>query len=108
MKNFLSKKRYLLRKDCKGDGTLKVKNIPSKKSSVLFKFAFKIKLHKLLKSFVEDKLYPYIFIHILNDGKTKELKWHRYQYFHRENFIGPKFKLSKLDIYFKIQTKVIE
>ena len=31
--------------------------------------------------------------------KTKELIWHRDQYFHGRDFIGPKFKLYKLAIY---------
>ena len=44
-------------------------------------------------------------MHILNNKKTKELIWHRDQYFHGKNFIGPKFKLYKLAIYFQDTNK---
>ena len=37
-----------------------------------------------------------VVMHIINDKKTKELIWHRDQYFHGNAFVGPKFKLYKL------------
>ncbi len=44
-------------------------------------------------------------MHVLNDKKTKELKWHRDQYFHGKVFVGPKFKLYKLAIYLQDTNK---
>ena len=40
-----------------------------------------------------------------NDKKTKELIWHRDQYFHGNAFVGPKFKLYKLAIYLQDTSK---
>ena len=42
---------------------------------------------------------------IINNKNTKELIWHRDQYFHGKDFIGPKFKLYKLAIYLQDTNK---
>ena len=60
---------------------------------------------KIAEELVENKIYPYVVMHMLNDKNTKELIWHRDQYFHGKEFIGPKFKLYKLAIYLQDTNK---
>ena len=89
-----------LRKDRKDAGALKVKKEILQKnyqrySDLLLRYDY----IKIAEKLVGDKVYPYVVMHIINDKKTKELIWHRDQYFHGKDFIGPKFKLYKLAIY---------
>ena len=60
---------------------------------------------KVAEELIGDKIYPYVVMHMLNDKNTKELIWHRDQYFHGKEFIGPKFKLYKLAIYLQDTNK---
>ena len=90
----------LLIKDKKDAGALKVKKENLRENYKLYAdLLLKYGYIKIAEELVEDKIYPYIVMHILNDKKTKELIWHRDQYFHGKNYIGPKFKLYKLAIY---------
>ena len=90
----------LLRKDRKDAGALKVKKeILKKNYQVYTDLLLKYDYIKIAEKLIGEKVYPYIVMHILNDKKTKELIWHRDQYFHGKDFIGPKFKLYKLAIY---------
>ena len=94
------KKKDLLIKDRKDAGALKVKKEYLQKNYKLYaNLLLKNGYVKIAEELVEDNIYPYVVMHILNDKKTKELIWHRDQYFHGRNFIGPKFKLYKLAIY---------
>ena len=100
------KKKYLLKKDRKDAGALKVKKEFLQKNYQFYaNLLLRYDYIKIAERLVEDKVYPYVVMHILNDGKTKELIWHRDQYFHRKNFIGPKFKLYKLAIFFQNTNK---
>ena len=93
-------KKDLLIKDRKDAGALKVKKEYLQKNYKLYaNLLLKNGYVKIAEELVEDNIYPYVVMHILNDKKTKELIWHRDQYFHGRNFIGPKFKLYKLAIY---------
>ena len=93
-------KKDLLIKDRKDAGALKVKKEYLQKNYKLYaNLLLKNGYVKIAEKLVEDNIYPYVVMHILNDKKTKELIWHRDQYFHGRNFIGPKFKLYKLAIY---------
>ena len=93
-------KKDLLIKDRKDAGALKVKKEYLQKNYKLYaNLLLKNGYVKIAEELVEDNIYPYVVMHILNDKKTKELIWHRDQYFHGKNFIGPKFKLYKLAIY---------
>ena len=104
-KDFIKKlsfknKKDLLIKDRKDAGALKVKKESLQKNYKLYaNLLLKYGYIKIAEELVEDKIYPYVVMHILNNKKTKELIWHRDQYFHGKNFIGPKFKLYKLAIY---------
>jgi len=90
----------LLKKDRKDAGALKVKKeILQKNYKIYSDLLLKNDYIKIAEKLVGEKVYPYIVMHILNDKKTKELIWHRDQYFHGKDFIGPKFKLYKLAIY---------
>ena len=100
------KKKDLLFKDKKDAGALKVKKETLKKNYNLYAdLLLKYGYIKIAEELVEDKIYPYVVMHMLNNKKTKELIWHRDQYFHGRNFIGPKFKLYKLAIYFQDTNK---
>ena len=93
-------KKDLLIKDRKDAGALKVKKEYLQKNYKLYaNLLLKNGYVKIAEELVEDNIYPYVVMHILNDKRTKELIWHRDQYFHGRNFIGPKFKLYKLAIY---------
>ena len=93
-------KKDLLIKDRKDAGALKVKKEYLQKNYKLYaNLLLKNGYVKIAEELVEDNIYPYVVMHILNNKKTKELIWHRDQYFHGKNFIGPKFKLYKLAIY---------
>ena len=93
-------KKDLLIKDRKDAGALKVKKEYLQKNYKLYaNLLLKNGYIKIAEKLVEDNIYPYVVMHILNNKKTKELIWHRDQYFHGKNFIGPKFKLYKLAIY---------
>ena len=93
-------KKDLLIKDKKDAGALKVKKENLQKNYKLYAdLLLKNEYIKIAEKLVKDKIYPYVVMHILNDKKTKELIWHRDQYFHGKNFIGPEFKLYKLAIY---------
>ena len=96
----------LLMKDRKDAGALKVKKENLQKN---YKFYADLLLRygyiKIAEKIVEDEIYPYVVMHVLNDKKTKELIWHRDQYFHGKDFIGPKFKLYKLAIYLQDTNK---
>ena len=95
-----SANKDLLRKDRKDAGALKVKKEILQKNYHLYSdLLLKYDYLKIAEKLVGEKVYPYIVMHILNDKKTKELIWHRDQYFHGKDFIGPKFKLYKLAIY---------
>ena len=99
-------KKNLLIKDSKDAGALKVKKEFLQKNYQLYaNLLLKYDYIKIAETLVEDKVYPYVVMHVLNDKKTKELIWHRDQYFHRKNFIGPKFKLYKLAIYLQNTNK---
>ncbi|MBW3056977.1 hypothetical protein CU311_06090 [Prochlorococcus marinus str. MU1402] len=94
------KNKDLLIKDKKDAGALKVKKEDLQKN---YNFYADLLLRsgyiKIAEELVKDKIYPYVVMHMLNDKNTKELIWHRDQYFHGKDFIGPKFKLYKLAIY---------
>ncbi len=100
------KNKNLLWEDKKDAGALKVKKEILQKNYKLY--ADLLLRHgyiKIAEKLIKDEIYPYVVMHILNDKKTKELIWHRDQYFHGKNFIGPKFKLYKLAIYFQDTNK---
>ena len=100
------KKKDLLMKDRKDAGALKVKKENLQKNYNLYAdLLLKHGYLKIAEELVEDKIYPYVVMHMLNDKKTKELIWHRDQYFHGKNFVGPKFKLYKLAIYLQDTNK---
>ena len=95
-------KKNLLIKDRKDAGALKLKKEIlqqnyNKYANLLLSFGY----IQIAEKLVGEKVYPYVVMHIVNDKKTKELIWHRDQYFHGKNYIGPKFKLYKLAIYFQ-------
>ena len=93
-------KKDLLIKERKDAGALKVKKENLQKNYKLYaNLLLKYGYIKIAEEIVKDKIYPYVVMHVLNNKKTKELIWHRDQYFHGKNFIGPKFKLYKLAIY---------
>ena len=93
-------KKDLLIKDRKDAGALKVKKENLQKNYKLYAdLLLKYGYLKIAEQLVKEKIYPYVVMHILNDKNTKELIWHRDQYFHGKNYIGPKFKLYKLAIY---------
>ena len=94
------KNQESLRKDRKDAGALKVKKeILQKNYQIYSDLLLKYDYIKIAEKLVGEKVYPYVVMHIINDKKTKELIWHRDQYFHGKDFIGPKFKLYKLAIY---------
>ena len=98
--------KELLRKDRKDAGALKVKKeILQKNYQTYSNLLLENDYIKIAERLVGDKVYPYVVMHILNDKKTKELLWHRDQYFHGKDFIGPKFKLYKLAIYLQDTNK---
>ena len=100
------KNKDLLLKDSKDAGALKVKKENLEKNYNLYAdLLLRCGYIRIAEELVKDKIYPYVVMHILNDKKTKELIWHRDQYFHGKNFIGPKFKLYKLAIYFQDTNK---
>ena len=97
--SFRKKKDFLI-KDKKDAGALKVeKRILQENYGLYADLLLKYGYIKIAEELVQDKIYPFVVMHMLNDKKTKELIWHRDQYFHGRNFIGPKFKLYKLAIY---------
>tara|TARA_Y100000589_G_scaffold136506_1_gene130622 strand:- start:640 stop:1359 length:720 start_codon:yes stop_codon:yes gene_type:complete len=103
--SFKSKKDFL-RKDRKDAGALKVKREVLQKNYHLYAdLLLKYGYIKIAEKLVGEEVYPYVVMHIINDKKTKELIWHRDQYFHGKEFIGPKFKLYKLAIYFQDTNK---
>ena len=100
------KNKDLLIKDKKDAGALKVKKENLQKNYNLYAdLLLKYGYIKFAEKLVGDKIYPFVVMHMLNDKKTKELIWHRDQYFHGKNFIGPKFKLYKLAIYLQDTNK---
>ncbi len=100
------KNKDLLVKDRKDAGALKVKKENLQKNYNLYAdLLLKYGYIKIAEELVKDKIYPYVVMHIINDKNTKELIWHRDQYFHGKDFIGPKFKLYKLAIYFQDTNK---
>ena len=102
----LKKNKDLLIKDKKDAGALKVKKEDLQKNYNLYAdLLLRSGYIKVAEELVEDKIYPYVVMHMLNDKKTKELIWHRDQYFHGKDFIGPKFKLYKLAIYLQDTNK---
>ena len=102
----LKKKKHLMKKDSKDAGALKVrKEILHQNYQLYANLLLENDYIRIAEKLIEDKVYPYIVMHIINDAKTNELIWHRDQYFHGENFIGPKFKLYKLAIYFQDTNK---
>ena len=102
----LKNNKDLLIKDSKDAGALKVKkDILQKNYQFYANLLLKNDYIKIAEKLVQDKVYPYIVMHIINNENTKELIWHRDQYFHGNNFIGPKFKLYKLAIYFQNTNK---
>ena len=99
-------KRDLLKKDKKDAGALKVKKEVLQKNYQRYSdLLLRNDYIKIAEKLVGEEVYPYIVMHILNDKKTKELIWHRDQYFHGKDFIGPKFKLYKLSIYLQDTNK---
>ena len=99
-------KKYLLIKDKKDAGALKVKKEDLQKNYILYAdLLLRSGYIKIAEEIVENKIYPYVVMHMLNDKNTKELIWHRDQYFHGKEFIGPKFKLYKLAIYLQDTNK---
>ena len=95
-------KKNLLVKDRKDAGALKLKKEILQQNyreyaNLLLSFGY----IQIAEKLVGEKVYPYVVMHVVNDKKTKELIWHRDQYFHGKNYIGPKFKLYKLAIYFQ-------
>ena len=102
----VKKKKDLLIKDKKDAGALKVKKEDLQKNYTLYAdLLLRSGYIKIAEKLVKDKIYPYVVMHMLNDKNTKELIWHRDQYFHRKEFIGPKFKLYKLAIYLQDTNK---
>ena len=100
------KNKDLLIKDKKDAGALKVKKEDLQKNHNLYAdLLLRSGYIKIAEELVEDKIYPYVVMHMLNDKNTKELIWHRDQYFHGKDFIGPKFKLYKLAIYLQDTNK---
>ena len=100
------KNKDLLIKDRKDAGALKVKKENLQKNYNLYAdLLLKYGYIKFAEKLVGDKIYPFVVMHMLNDKKTKALIWHRDQYFHGKNFIGPKFKLYKLAIYLQDTNK---
>ncbi len=100
------KNKDLLVKDKKDAGALKVKKENLQKNYNLYAdLLLRYGYIKIAEELVKDKIYPYVVMHIINDKNTKELIWHRDQYFHGKDFIGPKFKLYKLAIYFQDTNK---
>jgi len=100
------KRKDLLIKDKKDAGALKVKKEILKKNYQIYTdLLLKYDYIKIAEELIGEKVYPYIVMHLINDKKTKELIWHRDQYFHGKNFIGPKFKLYKLAIYLQNTNK---
>ena len=100
------KNKDLLIKDRKDAGALKVKKENLQKNYNLYAdLLLKYGYIKFAEKLVGDKIYPFVVMHMLNDKKTKELIWHRDQYFHGKDFIGPKFKLYKLAIYLQDTNK---
>ena len=92
--------KHLLRKDRKDAGALKVKKeFLQKNYQTYADLLLKHDYIKIAEKQVGEEVYPFVVMHMLNEKKTKELIWHRDQYFHGKNFIGPKFKLYKLAIY---------
>ena len=103
--SFKKNKEFLI-KDRKDAGALKVKKEILQKNYQLYaNLLLKNNYIKIAEKLVGDQVYPYVVMHIINDEKTNELIWHRDQYFHGRNFIGPKFKLYKLAIYFQETNK---
>ena len=95
-----------LKKDRKDAGALKVKKeILQKNYQIYSDLLLKYDYIKIAEKLVGEKIYPYVVMHIINDKKTKELIWHRDQYFHGNAFVGPKFKLYKLAIYLQDTSK---
>ena len=102
----LKKNKDLLIKDKKDAGALKVKKEDLQKNYTLYAdLLLRSGYIKIAEELVENKIYPYVVMHMLNDKNTKELIWHRDQYFHGKDFIGPKFKLYKLAIYLQDTNK---
>ena len=102
----VKKKKDLLIKDKKDAGALKVKKEDLQKNYTLYAdLLLRSGYIKIAEELVENKIYPYVVMHMLNDKNTKELIWHRDQYFHGKEFIGPKFKLYKLAIYLQDTNK---
>ena len=100
------KNKNLLIKDKKDAGALKVKKEDLQNNFTLYAdLLLRSGYIKIAEELVEDKIYPYVVMHMLNDKNTKELIWHRDQYFHGKDFIGPKFKLYKLAIYLQETNK---
>ena len=100
------KNKDLLIKDKKDAGALKVKKEDLQKNYTLYAdLLLRSGYIKIAEELVENKIYPYVVMHMLNDKNTKELIWHRDQYFHGKEFIGPKFKLYKLAIYLQDTNK---
>ena len=100
------KNKDLLVIDRKDAGALKVKKENLQKNYNLYAdLLLRYGYIRIAEELVKDKIYPYVVMHIINDKKTKELIWHRDQYFHGKDFIGPKFKLYKLAIYFQDTNK---
>ena len=96
------KNKACLKKDIKDAGALKVKKeILQKNYQQYADLLLNNDYIKIAENLVGEKLYPYVVMHLINDKDTKELIWHRDQYFHGKQFIGPKFKLYKLAIYFQ-------
>ena len=96
----------MLIKDKKDAGALKVKKEDLQKNNTLYAdLLLRSGYIKIAEELVENKIYPYVVMHMLNDKNTKELIWHRDQYFHGKEFIGPKFKLYKLAIYLQDTNK---
>ena len=100
------KNKDLLIKDKKDAGALKVKKEDLQKNYNLYAdLLLRSGYIKVAEELVEDKIYPYVVMHMMNDKNTNELIWHRDQYFHGKDFIGPKFKLYKLAIYLQDTNK---
>jgi len=98
--------KVLLIKDRKDAGALKVKKeILQKKYQIYSDLLLKYEYIKIAEKLVGEKVFPYVVMHVVNDKNTKELIWHRDQYFHGKEFIGPKFKLYKLAIYLQDTNK---
>ena len=96
----------LLIKDRKDAGAFKVKKeILQNNYQQYANLLLKNNYIKIAEKLVEDEVYPYVVMHMINDENTKELIWHRDQYFHGKNFIGPKFRLYKLAIYLQDTNK---